>query len=198
MTSKDRLHLERLRTQLQHSLAAPGPAGSTWLVHLLHDALVELERILALRAPSEVQRSGAITRAEAALSTHASLATTARHSHTILIVDDDYDIRRTFSEILEDEGYSTIAARNGADALQILHEKQRPCVVLLDLMMPVVDGWEVVGRLSAFEDLAGIPIVLVTAFGEHAPDDRRISAVLRKPVEVETLVGTIARFCKAA
>jgi CheY-like chemotaxis protein len=167
-------------------------------VHLLHNALVEVERVLSLKAPNQVELGVAITRAEVVLTAFESVSPTARSAHTILIVDDDADIRTTFSQILRDEGYSTLAARNGADALQLLHERERPCVLLLDLMMPVVDGWEVIGRLNHYEEMAGVPIIVITAFVEHAPTDRRISAVLKKPVEADTLIETVAKFCNAA
>lgn len=197
MTHDERLRLVRLRTRLLTSLSVRASTNPAWIVHLLHAALVDVERILAQKAPRESECRLAISRAEAALGAFGP-RTEADRAHTVLIVDDDADICRTFSQILEEEGYSTMAARSGADALWLLHERQRPCVVLLDLMMPVVDGWEVLGRLGACDDLAEIPIVVISAFAEHAPTDTRISAVLKKPIEADALIDTVARFCKAA
>jgi CheY-like chemotaxis protein len=197
MTRTDRLPLERLHTRLEQALRAQDPNHPKWLVHVLHDALFGIERILTLESPGAIDRGRAVTLAEAALSAFSSRAAT-RCLHTVLIVDDDHDIRETFSNILEDEGYATLTVPNGADAMHLLEERERPCVVVVDLMMPYVDGWELIGKLGAHEELAVIPIVVVTAFAEHAPVNGRVSAVLKKPVDAHALIGTVARLCKAA
>src|SRR5678815_5518609 len=108
-------------------------------------------------------------------------------SHTVLVVEDDVDIRQALVEILEDQGFETLGARDGADALDILSRAtDLPCVILLDLMMPVMDG-------AAFREaqrndprLASIPVVVLSAYWDvdrHA-DGLDAVSVLRKPPSV--------------
>ena len=80
-------------------------------------------------------------------------------SQTILLVDDDESLRLVITQYLTQEGYRVIAAGNGADALKLFYS-ERPGAVLLDLMMPGMDGWEVCARLR---ELSDAPILLVTA-----------------------------------
>src|SRR5688500_15806012 len=69
-------------------------------------------------------------------------------SGKVLVVEDDPQIREVIAEVLTDEGYAVQTAENGREALQRLHES-RPCVMLLDLMMPIMDGWQLLGQLAA-------------------------------------------------
>src|SRR5215207_3043427 len=87
----------------------------------------------------------------------------------ILVVDDDEDIRVTIQQILEEEGYPALAAANGEEALRIIHSQpRRPRLVLLDLMMPVMDGQRFQAKLSEDPGLAAVPVVILSG-GEHAP-----------------------------
>jgi len=86
-------------------------------------------------------------------------------ARTIMIVDDDPDIRTALSELLEWEGYEAIAAANGAAALAQLRNGARPCAILLDLMMPYMNGWEFRAEQLRDPELRDIPIVLLTASG---------------------------------
>src|SRR3954462_12058426 len=89
-------------------------------------------------------------------------------AHTVLVVDDDQDIRESLGMLLAEEGFDVHCAANGAEAVARM-EAERPCFVILDLMMPVMDGWEVAGRMHDDERLAEIPVCVVTATPEWAP-----------------------------
>jgi CheY-like chemotaxis protein len=112
----------------------------------------------------------------------------------ILLVDDDADIREALSETLRDEGFVVSTAGNGQEAICWLRD-QRPasCVILLDLMMPVMDGSAFLREKRADPALVGFPVVLVTASAavpqaQWTPDVR---ACLGKPIEMERLLAAI-------
>src|SRR5262245_22499124 len=81
----------------------------------------------------------------------------------ILIVDDDSDLRETIREVLDDEGYETAAAGNGAEALAWLREAPLPALILLDLMMPLMDGWRFREEQLKDDRIAAIPVIVMTA-----------------------------------
>jgi CheY-like chemotaxis protein len=111
-------------------------------------------------------------------------------SRTVLVVDDDAEIRETLMLLLEREGYGVIGAENGAQALVALRQSH-PSVMLLDLMMPVMSGWEVLDELETTGELANVPIVVVSAM--CAPGAR---ACLRKPVDLDELLEVVGRCCR--
>ena len=122
-------------------------------------------------------------------------STNSQHqgSHVVLVVDDDPDILEALSEILEAEGFEIRRARNGKEALERL-EPDPPQLILLDLMMPVMDGWEFAQRMRQRPSVAGIPLIVLSAdrnVGSKATD---IGAVghLAKPFELS--VSTRALF----
>jgi CheY-like chemotaxis protein len=86
-------------------------------------------------------------------------------SNSVLIVDDDSAVRIALKELFETEGYTVVLAANGRAALNRLQEGLRPSVVLLDLMMPVMDGWDF--RTQQLQDpaLKDIPVFILTAAG---------------------------------
>jgi CheY-like chemotaxis protein len=109
-----------------------------------------------------------------------------------VVVEDDDDIRETFRELLEAEGYLVLTAANGRDALQTIDALGgAPCLVLLDLMMPVMDGWQVLGALREAERLGDIPVVVVSAVPSHADGAVR---VMVKPVDVEELLKAVREY----
>ena len=112
--------------------------------------------------------------------------------HTVLVVDDDPDIRDSLRLLLEDEGYSVRTAADGREAVATM-EVEPPCFVILDLMMPVMDGWEVAGRMHDEERLAAIPVCVVTATPEWAPADS--TCVLKKPIDVRRLLTIVQSHC---
>jgi CheY-like chemotaxis protein len=116
----------------------------------------------------------------------------------ILIVEDDVAIRQTVAELLEDEGYEVDCAANGADALALLERSEVPALILLDLMMPVMDGWSFRETQRRDPRLAGIPTVVVTASNAasgHAPDELAPDAFLAKPFDLDRLIDTVERLC---
>jgi CheY-like chemotaxis protein len=116
----------------------------------------------------------------------------------VLVVDDDPDIRETLGLVLGQHGYSVATAADGAEALEQLRaQPRRPCLILLDLMMPGMDGFELCELIDTTDDLSTIPVVVLTGAGPQV--SRRVSAlrleVLPKPVELRVLLETVRRFC---
>jgi CheY-like chemotaxis protein len=114
--------------------------------------------------------------------------------HPILIVDDDTDVRETVEEALEEEGYHVAGASNGKEALHLLKdERLRPELIILDLMMPEMDGWEFRAEQRKDPDIASIPVIVFTAYGSPADMARKLQAVgfLKKPLRLEELLSAI-------
>ncbi len=106
---------------------------------------------------------------------------------TILIIDDDVGSRKALAEVLTDEGYSVATASDGADALTYLREGHRPKLILLDLMMPGVDGWDFRAEQKRDEAIRGIPVIAISAAGKLMDADH----TLRKPINIETLLNLL-------
>jgi CheY-like chemotaxis protein len=117
--------------------------------------------------------------------------------HRLLLVEDDDDIRTDLAELLAEEGYQVAAAANGAEALAQLRADPRPCLILLDLMMPVMSGWDFRAAQLRDPELAGIPVVLLSGANDLAEHARTLSAAgfLRKPVGLASVVAAAARHC---
>jgi CheY-like chemotaxis protein len=113
----------------------------------------------------------------------------------VLIVDDDDDIRDTLADILDAEGYRSIPATNGKEALRILTDGVGPCVLLLDLMMPVMNGWELLDVIRKTPALAATPVVAITAGRQPAPLANRL---LHKPLEADELLEVLRSVCEAS
>jgi CheY-like chemotaxis protein len=113
----------------------------------------------------------------------------ATSSGTVLVVDDDAEIRDTLSALLQHEGYTVVRAENGVQALQQLRSVH-PRVMLLDLMMPVMSGWEVLEELEESGELKDVKVVVVSAM--CAPHAR---ACLRKPVDLDELLDVVGECC---
>ncbi len=111
---------------------------------------------------------------------------------TVLVVDDDADIRESLQLLLEDEGYDVRTAADGREAIAMM-ESELPCFVILDLMMPVMDGWEVACCMHDDARLDAIPVCVVTATPEWAPTDT--VCVMRKPIDVQTLLDVVHKHC---
>jgi CheY-like chemotaxis protein len=108
-------------------------------------------------------------------------------ARTVFIVDDDRDIREDLGELLRGEGFAVEAAWNGAEAIKRLQGGLRPDVIILDLMMPVMDGVTFRGELKKQTDLSSIPVIGLTAW----PGTRVDFECLAKPVGFEKLMGRI-------
>mgnify|MGYP002336319375 CR=1 FL=1 len=86
-----------------------------------------------------------------------------RSSCDVLVVDDDDDLREALAETLEDEGHRVRVACNGAQALAILRSGYQPCVIVLDLMMPIMDGWTMLQEVRRDPALTRIEIIITSA-----------------------------------
>jgi CheY-like chemotaxis protein len=113
---------------------------------------------------------------------------------TILVVEDDEGIRETLRLVIELEGYQVVTAANGKIALEVLGKMSHPSLILLDLMMPEMNGWEFAEALQADQKLAHIPIAVVTAYSDKA---KKIpaKAVIKKPVDMDQLFGVVREYC---
>lgn len=116
-------------------------------------------------------------------------------SNRVFVVDDDEDIREIISEILINHGYEVETAQNGAEALAQLRSGMRPCVILLDLMMPGMNGFEFRAEQLLDPELADIPVVVLTGAGQATRTAALGTEVLRKPMELAPLLSVVGRFC---
>jgi CheY-like chemotaxis protein len=119
-------------------------------------------------------------------------------SDTVLVVDDDSAVRTALKELFETEGYDVAVAANGRAALNQLRLGVRPCVVLLDLMMPVMDGWQF--RTEQLRDAAlrEIPVVVMTASRLTGDDALNGAEILQKPVALAQILEAVERNARAA
>lgn len=93
---------------------------------------------------------------------HEVLTEPMTKQHSVLVVDDDNNVRSLFVDALRESGHSVAVAIDGTDALQRLQNGAVPCIVLSDLRMPRMDGWELSRAVARDPDLASIPVVVVT------------------------------------
>jgi CheY-like chemotaxis protein len=115
-------------------------------------------------------------------------------SHFVLTVDDDPDLLEVTSFVIEQEGMAVETARNGEEALAILRTGRRPSLVLLDLMMPVMNGWEFLNEVAKEPPFSQIPIVVLTA-GEHVHVTGAVE-VLSKPMDLTALLRVVERYVR--
>ena len=117
---------------------------------------------------------------------------------TVLIVEDDADVREAIAEVLSDCQYKALHASNGAEALERLRAAEvRPCVILLDMMMPTMDGWQFRAVQKNDPSVSDIPVVVLSAHvdGRDAALKMQAAAYLAKPLSLESLLGVVERFC---
>ena len=118
-------------------------------------------------------------------------------SHLVLVVDDDRDIRDSLVELLQDQGYRAAGAANGLEALEVLRTSAPlPCVILLDLMMPMMDGWEF--REAQLQNPAWtqVPVIVISAYNDLEAKAHTLAAEhLRKPLATRTLIEAVRRHC---
>jgi CheY-like chemotaxis protein len=112
------------------------------------------------------------------------------HPLTVVVVDDQALFRRSIQDRLRADGYDVVGAENGFEALELLQVTSGPCVVLLDLMMPVMNGVEFLNTLEKRGEGANVRVMLVSGNGvvdRVALDSKRIVARLQKPLEMNEL-----------
>jgi CheY-like chemotaxis protein len=114
---------------------------------------------------------------------------------SVLVVDDEKDIRDAVSEILTSEGHRAIGAGDGAEALSQLRA-HHPDVVLLDLMMPGMNGWDFRAAQKGDPDVSAIPVIVVSALARDPAFDAE--AYLEKPFRIDALLAEVRRLARAA
>ena len=113
----------------------------------------------------------------------------------VLIVEDDDLIREAVRELLEFEGIRALTAENGQQALNLLRESSSPpALILLDLMMPVLDGWSFLEERSRDARLSEIPVVVVTAVSDDKLKEVSADGVIKKPFDFKELVSSIRSY----
>ena len=116
----------------------------------------------------------------------------------ILLVEDDQDIRETLIELLEGEGYNVIFAENGQAGLDKLNDgTSLPNLILLDLMMPIKDGFQFCAEKDANPKIAHLPVVVMSADGHIRENQKRVnaSAYLKKPLDIYEIIAIVQKFC---
>ena len=119
------------------------------------------------------------------------------HAHRILVVDDNGSTRDSLLLLLQSEDYDAEGVENGREALRVLRDGDEVCLILLDLMMPVMDGWGF--RIAQRHDptLAKIPVIVLTAVVDPVLEARKLRAVagFRKPLDVYALLDVVSEYC---
>ena len=111
----------------------------------------------------------------------------------ILVVEDEEDARDAMVAILEMKGYRAMPAGNGREALD-LSRIETPDLIILDLCMPVMDGWQFLRERVKDPRLAGVPVVVISALSDR--DDFEANEIIIKPVDVDRLLTTVSHYCK--
>ncbi|MBC7693148.1 MAG: response regulator [Methylotenera sp.] len=117
----------------------------------------------------------------------------------VLIAEDNDDIRETIEEVLQNEGYEVYATKNGKDALAKLRSIPGPTLVLLDLMMPVMSGWEFLDAQKADAVLTAHQVVTISAVAAtrslEDPRPLRTAGSIQKPISLAPLLEKVQEFC---
>ena len=119
---------------------------------------------------------------------------------TILLVEDDFDVREALADTLRDEGYRVECAVDGEQALDYLRTGAKPGLILLDLMMPRMSGSEFRMVQKVDPQLADLPVVLISADGRMEEKARTLETdgAIKKPIDVDELLSTVERFNRKA
>jgi len=116
-------------------------------------------------------------------------------THKILVVEDEDESRQVLMQILELEGFKAVGACNGVEAMEYLHSSDLPCLIILDLLMPVMNGREFRTALLQVADLAKIPVVVVSVLDSSAVSDLGVVRAFRKPLDIDALVKIVRENC---
>jgi CheY-like chemotaxis protein len=118
----------------------------------------------------------------------------SRQVSIVLLVEDEPDLREMMSVWLQSHRIETRVASHGLAALAAVRQHPRPALILLDLMMPVMDGWEFRRRQLADPTIAHIPVVVTSAVAQHAGRALQAAAILPKPYEFDELLAAVRKF----
>lgn len=114
-------------------------------------------------------------------------------THTVLVVEDEVELREILRDALELHGYTVVAAEDGRAALDALTRIEHLCLVLLDLLMPGMNGWDFFKELKSRPALAEVPVIVHSSAPASAPAGA--TRVLRKPVQLERLLPIVEEYC---
>lgn len=114
--------------------------------------------------------------------------------NSILVVEDDIDIRSALVQILRMEGHATAEASNGKEALEYIRNNPKPCMVLLDMMMPIMTGRQFLDVFKNEPDSSSVPVVIISAVADRI-DTSGAKEFIRKPLEVSKLLEVISKYC---
>ncbi|MGH7281062.1 MAG: response regulator [Polyangiaceae bacterium] len=115
--------------------------------------------------------------------------------HTLLVVDDEEDLREMLRDALERRGFDVVTAGNGLEALAALEGIEHLCVVLLDLIMPEMNGWEFFDALRERKGYESVPVIVTTSAASRAPANAW--RVLQKPLSLDRVVAEVQELCAA-
>ena len=115
----------------------------------------------------------------------------------VLVIDDDDEVRDALAELLESEGFQVEKASNGREGLELLRHEPPPAVIVLDLLMPEMDGWQFCEEQASDPSIRGIPVLIVSATVEPRRFPRSVNdgAFFRKPADLLRLISTIEGYC---
>lgn len=112
----------------------------------------------------------------------------------VLLIDDDLELRETIATILEDDGYQVMQAAGGKEALATLENPPLPDLLLLDMMMPGMNGWEFLERKNQNPDFASVPVVALTASRQIEGQPLPVQEVVYKPLRLDQLLSIVKRY----
>ena len=114
----------------------------------------------------------------------------------VLIVEDDADLRQMMAQVLNLEGFHAVTVANGREALEYLEDhRPKPDLILLDLNMPVMDGWEFRRKQRANPNVADVPVIVVSALDPSRVEDVAADAFLKKPLDFDRLLQLVHDYC---
>jgi CheY-like chemotaxis protein len=119
----------------------------------------------------------------------------------VLVVEDNFEALQAIVEFLREQGFGAVGAVNGDVALAVLKAKLRPSLILLDLSMPAMDGWEFCRILESEPELADLPVAVVSALAAPAhelPRRRNNAGYILKPIDFDRLLSTVKDHCVPA
>jgi len=115
---------------------------------------------------------------------------------SVLLIEDEPDIRESVADALEIEGVKVLTASNGREGIELLKTIPAPDLILLDLWMPVTNGWEFLDLKKGDRRLAPIPTVLLSAY--PVPNEHEgVEGFIKKPIDLDALLATVNKFCTA-
>jgi CheY-like chemotaxis protein len=114
----------------------------------------------------------------------------------VLIVEDDDDLREMMAQLLSLEGFQAAAVANGQEALEYLRHGTAPDLILLDMMMPVMDGWEFRRRQKSDPSMAEVPVIVLSALDQGRITDISAEAILKKPLDFDRLLELVRTYCR--